>query len=164
VSQNWPLGAGPVSTNLAFGPAGMVVTVVLATLLGGALALSYRRTSAGQYNRDVAQAQIVLAVLMAIVMVVVGDHLSRAFGAVGILSVMRFRVKMQSATEAATLLGAVVVGMASGVGMYLEACVATLGLALLAHVLSWCFVVPAPQGPGNALPPDTGGALERRED
>ncbi|MNT89392.1 hypothetical protein D3C86_2014560 [compost metagenome] len=87
---------------------------------------------------------------MALVMVVVGDNLSRAFGAVGILSVMRFRVKMQGAGEAMTLLGAVVVGMAAGVGMWREAVIGATFLGLLTIVLARVFV-PSSAPRGSAI-------------
>ena len=132
-------------------PAGalaMLGSVSLATALGAVLAVVYRRTAGPAYNPDIAQSQIVLAALMALVMVVVGDNLSRAFGAVGILSVMRFRVKMQGAGEAMTLLGAVVVGMAAGVGMLREAAIGAGFLGLLTVILARVFAPPAaPRGP-----------------
>lgn len=126
------------------GPVAMLGALLLATGLGALLALIYRRTAGRSYSPDIAQSQIVLAALMALVMIVVGDHLSRAFGAVGILSVMRFRVKMQGAGEALTLLGAVVVGMAAGVGMLREAVIGAAFLGLLNIVLAWLFVPDRP--------------------
>lgn len=125
-------------------------SLVVATAMGSLLAIVYRRTAGPAYSPDIAQSQIVLAALMALVMVVVGDHLSRAFGAVGILSVMRFRVKMQGAREALTLLGAVVVGMAAGVGMLREAVIGASFLSLLTIVLSRLFV-SSPKPPKSIL-------------
>lgn len=144
----WPFDA-PTVAAVAPPPAAtaVIASLALATLLGGVLALVYRRTAGQAYNPDIAQSQIVLAALMALVMVVVGDHVSRAFGAVGILSVMRFRVKMQGASEAMTLLGAVVVGMAAGVGMLREAVIGAAFLGLLTIALSRIFAPgPAPRG------------------
>jgi hypothetical protein len=116
----------------------------LATVLGALMALAYRLSTGGNYNADIAQSQIVLSALMSLVMLVVGDNLSRAFGAVGILSVMRFKVKMQGAGEALTLLGGVVVGMACGVGMYRQAVLGAILLSLLNMALAKLFApVPA---------------------
>jgi hypothetical protein len=113
--------------------------LAVATAMGLLLAAVYRRTAGSAYNPDIAQSQIVMAALMALVMAVVGDHLSRAFGAVGILSVMRFRVKMQGAGEALTLLGSVVVGMAAGVGMWRDAVIGACFLGLLHLALARTF-------------------------
>jgi ABC-type spermidine/putrescine transport system permease subunit II len=117
----------------------IAMALSLATAMGTLLALVYRRTTGDAYNPDIAQSQIVLAALMALVMVVVGDQISRAFGAVGILSIMRFRVKMKGAGEALSLLGAVVVGMAAGVGMFREAVIGGCFLGLLTIVLATVF-------------------------
>jgi hypothetical protein len=124
--------------------------LAVATAMGLLLAAVYRRTAGSAYNPDIAQSQIVMAALMALVMAVVGDHLSRAFGAVGILSVMRFRVKMQGAGEALNLLGSVVVGMAAGVGMLREAVIGACFLGLLNIVLSRLFA-PAPTQRGSTV-------------
>jgi len=143
----WPgLTADVAAAVSTPGPLAMAGAIGCASGLGALLAFVYRRTAGAAYNPDIAQAQIALAALMAMVMLVVGDHLSRAFGAVGVLSVMRFRVKMQGAAEATTLLGAVAVGMAAGVGMYREALAGALCLSLLAVILAATFK-PAPGGP-----------------
>jgi hypothetical protein len=144
----WPFdGMATAAVSPPPSAAAVIASLVVATALGGVMALVYRRTAGPAYNPDIAQSQIVLAALMALVMVVVGDHVSRAFGAVGILSVMRFRVKMQGAGEAMTLLGAVVVGMAAGVGMLREAVIGATFLSLLTIALSRVFAPgPAPRG------------------
>lgn len=133
------------STTAAFasphGAATILATLALATLMGGLLALVYRRTAGDRYNPDIAQSQIVLAALMALVMVIVADQISRAFGSVGVLSIMRFRVKMKGAGEALSLLGAVVVGMAAGVGLFREAIIGGCFLGLLTIVLARVFTI-----------------------
>jgi hypothetical protein len=137
----------PAVSSMPTGALAMFGALCLATAMGVLLALVYRHTAGSAYNPDIAQSQIVMAALMALVMIVVGDHLSRAFGAVGILSVMRFRVKMQGAGEALNLLGSVVVGMAAGVGMLREAVIGACFLGLLNIVLAHLFVPgPAPRG------------------
>ena len=107
--------------------------------LGSLLAIAYRLTSTRTFKQEIAESQIVLATMMAFVMMIVGDNLSRAFGAVGILSVMRLRVRMRGPSEALNLLGAVVVGMASGVGLLREALIGTCILGLLDISLAYVF-------------------------
>lgn len=113
--------------------------LTVAAGLGTILAFIYRLTAARPYKQEIAESQIVLATLMALVMIIVGDNISRAFGAVGILSVMRLRVRMRGPSEALTLLGSVAVGMASGVGMVREAIVGTCFLGLLNIILAKAF-------------------------
>lgn len=109
----------------------LLVAFVAAVLLSAGMAYVYRLASAEDYNADIAQSQILLACIMAVVMLVVGDNLSRAFGAVGILSVIRFRAKIKTSHEAATLLASVAIGMACGVGLYRVAIAGALLMCLL---------------------------------
>ncbi len=112
-------------------PAHLFLGLVGALLLSGLMALVYRRVAGPAYAPDVAQAQILLACIMALVMMIVGDSVSRAFGAVGILSVIRFRTNVRDSAEAATLLGSVAVGMACGVGLIGVAVAGALFLAFV---------------------------------
>ena len=61
----------------------MFVRLPLAAVLGTALALRPRRRSQGARKVVVIQTQIMLAVVGAVIMLVVGNSLSRAFGIVG---------------------------------------------------------------------------------
>lgn len=127
-----PVGSGP---NIA-------IAIGTATLLGCVLALAYRVASGPGFNRDIAGSQVMLAALMAMVMLAVGDNLGRAFGSVGILSVLRFRVKMRTTGDAISLLSAVITGMAAGVGLYRLALAGGMLLALLIVLLARFFTAP----------------------
>jgi hypothetical protein len=95
-----------------------MVRLPLAAALGAALAFRPRRS--GTPNRDpaVIQTQIVLAVVGAIIMLVVGASLARAFGIVGVASLIRYRSKIDDPKDAVVMLSALAVGLASGVGLY----------------------------------------------
>lgn len=129
------------------GPLAILGLLVAAAGFGALLAFVYRLTSTRTYKQEIAESQIVLATLMALVMMIVGDNLSRAFGAVGILSVMRLRVRMRGPSEALNLLGAVVVGMATGVGLLREALIGACFLSLLDIALAYVF---HPSRPGRS--------------
>lgn len=118
-------------------PIHLLLALLCAAVLSGLLAFVYRIAAGAEYNSDIAKSQVLLSCIMAVVLMVVGDSLSRAFGAVGILSVIRFRAKISRASEAATLLSAVAVGMACGVGLMSLAAIGTLFLSLLLLTLSW---------------------------
>lgn len=116
--------------------ANMLLAVGTATVMGMILAVSYRLAWGQAYDRDIAASQVMLAALMAMVMLAVGDSLGRAFGSVGILSVLRFRIKMRRTGDALALLSAVITGMAAGVGLYHLAIEGGFILALLAVILT----------------------------
>jgi hypothetical protein len=109
-----------------------VVALPLAAVLGAALA--FRPVRRGTPPRDpaVIQTQVVLAVIGAAVMLVVGASLARAFGIVGAASLVRYRARIGDPKDAAVMLAALAVGLASGAGIYaVGALVTAFTLAVL---------------------------------
>jgi uncharacterized membrane protein YhiD involved in acid resistance len=95
-----------------------MVRLPLAAALGAALALRPRRRGTPKRDPAVIQTQIMLAVVGAIIMLVVGASLARAFGIVGVASLIRYRSKIDDPKDAVVMLCALAVGLASGVGLY----------------------------------------------
>ena len=77
---------------------------------------------------EMAQAQILLCAAAAIITLVIGDSLAKAFGLVGLGSFVRFRSGLKDPRDAAVLFLTIGLGMACGHG--------ALGLALTAGLLS----------------------------
>jgi uncharacterized membrane protein YhiD involved in acid resistance len=103
----------------------------LAAALGTALALRPRRRGTPRRDPAVVQTQIVLAVVGAVIMLVVGASLARAFGIVGAANLIRYRSKIEDPKDAVVMLCALAVGLASGVGLYALALFST-GFLLVA--------------------------------
>jgi uncharacterized membrane protein YhiD involved in acid resistance len=95
-----------------------MVRLPLAAALGAALALRPRRRGTPTRQPAVVQTQIILAVVGAIIMLVVGASLARAFGIVGVASLIRYRSKIDDPKDAVVMLAALAVGLAGGVGLY----------------------------------------------
>src|SRR5207244_5513339 len=74
----------------------------------------------------VVQTQIILAVVGAVVMLVVGSSLARAFGIVGAAGLVRYRAKIEDPKDAGVMLSTLAVGLACGVGLWLLALFATV--------------------------------------
>ena len=102
------------------------IALPAAALLGAALAFRPRRSGTPPRNPAVIQTQIILAVVGALVMLVVGSSLARAFGIVGAAGLIRYRAKIEDPKDAGVMLAALGVGLATGVGLYLLAAFATL--------------------------------------
>jgi hypothetical protein len=100
----------------------------LAAGLGAALALRPRRRGTPPRRTAVVQTQIVLAIVGAVVMLVVGASLARAFGIVGVASLIRYRSKIDDPKDAVVMLAALAVGLAAGVGLYALSISSTLFL------------------------------------
>jgi uncharacterized membrane protein YhiD involved in acid resistance len=94
------------------------IALPLSTLLGTALALRPRRKGTPPRSSAVVQTQIILALIGALVMLVVGASLARAFGVVGAAGLIRYRAKIDDPKDAGVMLSTLGVGLASGVGLY----------------------------------------------
>ncbi len=90
----------------------------LAAVLGTALALRPRRKGTPRRDQAVIQTQIILAVVGAVIMLVVGASLARAFGIVGAANLIRYRSKIEDPKDAGVMLCCLAVGLAAGVGLY----------------------------------------------
>jgi len=102
------------------------VALPLATALGAALALRPRTRGTPKRSSQVVQTQIILAIIGALVMIVVGTSLARAFGVVGAAGLVRYRAKIDDPKDAGVMLTTLAVGLACGIGVY--------GLAVFATV------------------------------
>ncbi len=109
----------------------LFVRLPLAAVLGTALALRPRRRSQGARKVVVIQTQIMLAVVGAVIMLVVGNSLSRAFGIVGAAGLIRYRSNIADPKDAVVMLSALASGLAAGVGLYRFAVGATVFMMLL---------------------------------
>jgi uncharacterized membrane protein YhiD involved in acid resistance len=117
-------------TDVVQGHAEMVqrslVALPFATALGAALAFRPRRRGTPPRSAPVIQTQIILAVVGALVMLVVGSSLARAFGIVGAANLIRYRAKIEDPKDAVVMLSTLSLGLACGVGLY--------GLAIVGSV------------------------------
>jgi uncharacterized membrane protein YhiD involved in acid resistance len=102
-----------------------LVRLPLAALLGAALALRPKRRGTPPRTPAVLQTQIILSIVGAVIMLVVGASLARAFGIVGAANLIRYRSKIDDPKDAVVMLCTLAVGLASGVGLYLLATVST---------------------------------------
>lgn len=112
-----------------------MIRLPLAAALGAALALRPRRRGTPKRDPAVIQTQIILAVVGAVIMLVVGASLARAFGIVGVASLIRYRSKIDDPKDAVVMLCALAVGLASGVGLYALAAFSALFLVAALWVI-----------------------------
>ena len=112
-----------------------VVRLPFAAGLACVLAFRARRRGTPKRQPPVIQTQIILAVVGAVVMLVVGSSLARAFGIVGAAGLVRYRAKIEDPKDAGVMLSTLAVGLASGVGIFLLAAFATVFILGLLWVL-----------------------------
>jgi uncharacterized membrane protein YhiD involved in acid resistance len=99
------------------------------------LAFRPRRRGTPKRQMPVIQTQIILAVVGAVVMLVVGSSLARAFGIVGAAGLVRYRAKIDDPKDAGVMLSTLAVGLASGVGVWLLAAFATTFILALLWIV-----------------------------
>ena len=109
----------------------IVLNLILAFALGLVIATVYRWTADMAENAMI-DALIILCMLIAVVMVVIGDSVARAFSLVGALSIIRFRTVVQDARDIAFVFFSLAVGMAIGAG---NPPVAVIGTFLISVVI-----------------------------
>jgi uncharacterized membrane protein YhiD involved in acid resistance len=112
-----------------------VIRLPLAAILGTILALRPRRRGTPERQPAVVQTQIILAVVGALIMLVVGASLARAFGIVGAANLIRYRTKIDDPKDAVVMLCALAAGLAAGVGLYGLAAVGTVFIVFCLWVI-----------------------------
>src|SRR5262245_16677668 len=107
----------------------ILLRLVIAALLGAFLGYRlWRRLLPNTLppSRETAQAQTLIAVAGALMVVVIGHSTARAFGLVGLGAFIRFRSGIKDPRDAAVMFVMIGIGMACGLGAIPMAVVATL--------------------------------------
>lgn len=104
-----------------------VEKITFSFLLAGILGaiVSYRK-KIDAYGLAVMEAHIILAFAASLMMMIIGSEIARAFGLMGAATIVRYRYSLSSPREASSLIIALGVGMACGVGLYALAIIATI--------------------------------------
>jgi uncharacterized membrane protein YhiD involved in acid resistance len=116
----------------------VLVVRLAAAFVMGLLAAGVYRLTIRSRNGSVASflaTLVLLSVVIALVTMVIGDNVARAFSLVGALAIVRFRTVVEDTRDTAFVMYAVVVGMAAGAGYILAPLLAT-PLVLMA---AWLF-------------------------
>jgi hypothetical protein len=113
----------------------IAAALLLALGLGVVVALVYRASVPGRVlSPDLQSSLILLSLVAAMVMMVIGNNIARAFSLVGALAIVRFRTRLRSPWDISFVFFALAVGIASGVMAWRVAIIGTaiITLAILA--------------------------------
>ena len=114
----------------------MVINTIAALVIGVLISLVYRLTHKGlSYSQSFSQTIVFVTLIVAIVMMVIGGSLARAFALVGALSIIRFRTVLKDTKDMAYIFGALALGMAAGTSNYFLAGIGTVVVSALAFLL-----------------------------
>lgn len=103
----------------------------LALLLGLSVAFTYRVSVPGRVlSPSIQSSMVLLALISAMVMMVIGNNVARAFSLVGALAIIRFRTRLKSPWDITFIFFSLAVGIACGVLAYRVAIMGTFTINL----------------------------------
>lgn len=114
-----------------------LLCLVVAASLGTVLAFRPRRAGGPPRVAHVTQAQIMMAIVGCLVMLVVGASLARAFAIAGTAGLVRYRAKIDDPKDASVMLACLALGLASGVGLLYLAASGTAFIVGVLWLLEW---------------------------
>lgn len=121
---------------LSLEPAQVIANLAVALLCGLLISVSYRLTADGaHFSPAFVRANVVLCMITALVIMVIGNNLARAFGLVGAMSIIRFRTAVKDIIDIVYIFFALAAGMAAGVGLRGIAIAGTIGIGAAMVVL-----------------------------
>ena len=122
----------------------VIGNVIVAMLCGIFIALLYKYTYKGlNYSASFTISLIMLTMITAIVIMVIGNNLARAFGMVGAMSIIRFRTAVKDTADIMFIFFALSIGLAAGVKLYSVAVLGTFLVGLVYLVVTkFSFTLP----------------------
>lgn len=137
-----------------FGETGIVdelLVVVLSFILGVVIAGVYKFVHKdGDYSQSFIVTLVMLCTLIAIVIMIIGSNVARAFSLGGALSIIRFREALRDPKDIAFVFFATATGLAVGAGAYAYAVAGVLLLSVFLIILIK-FNIFAPSGTAKKL-------------
>lgn len=125
------------ATGTGFGVWETFAALALSFLLCLIVAYFYRQTHRGlSYSVSFVHAMILMGVTVAVIMLVIGSNIARAFTLVGALSIIRFRNAVKDSRDVAFIFLTMAIGMAVGTGFYLTALIFTVSISFIVYFLS----------------------------
>ncbi len=114
-----------------------ILTILLGTFaLSAWVALLYRQTHKGaNYNQGYVQTLVVMGGIIAMIMLIVGSDVAKAFTMMGAFSIIRFRNNMKETRDIGFIFLVMAIGMSMGTKLYLLAIIATLVMSVILYLM-----------------------------
>lgn len=126
--------ATTATTELTFIDA--ILTILIAIALGGIISFTYMKTNPGGYSQSFTLTMVLLPVIVAIIILLIGSNVARAFSLAGAFSIIRFRSAPGDPKDITFVLFTMASGLACGVGSFGYAILFTLILCVLMFILN----------------------------
>lgn len=116
-------------------PAEAFANLSVALICGIIIGILYRITYRGvNYSSNYVIAIIMLTMITALVIMVIGNNLARAFGLVGAMSIIRFRTAVKDTQDIMFIFFALAIGLSCGASMYIIALIGTFFIGLTSWI------------------------------
>lgn len=116
----------------------VLLNVSVAFVCSVFISLIYRSTYKGtSYSVTYVNSLIAFSMITAIIIMVIGNNLARAFGLVGSMSIIRFRMAIKDTRDIVYIFFSLAIGMATGVGLHAVAITGTLYIGVILFLLSY---------------------------
>lgn len=136
MEQVWQVIENASSHTSEFSVTGILLSLLLAFVLGQLLAWMYYFTHSGlSYSRSFVQSLILITVIVSMVMSTIAGSFIVAVGLMGALSIIRFRNIIKDTRDIAFIFCALVIGMACGSQRYTIAIIGTLAICAIIFYL-----------------------------
>lgn len=113
-----------------------VILIAMSCLVGLIISITYMKTSpANTYSQNFALTLIILPIVVAIIILLIGSNIARAFSLAGAFSIIRFRSAPGDPKDIAYVLFSMSAGLASGVGLYMYSLSFTVFLCFIMFIL-----------------------------
>lgn len=96
-----------------------MLTIIVSFVLGGFISLTYMRTcEKSSYSQNFSLTLVLVPMVIAIIILLIGSNVARAFSLAGAFSIIRFRSSPGDPKDIAYVLFAMAAGLACGVGFF----------------------------------------------
>ena len=121
-----------------YSPSEVIINVCLSFLLGLFISFIYKSTHKGlSYSQSFMLTLVYVTIIVAIVMMLIGNNLARAFALVGALSIIRFRTVVKDTKDTAYVFLSLAAGMAAGTSSYFIGIFGVGFVAIVAFLLDF---------------------------
>lgn len=123
--------------NLSLTIGTVIENLIVALFCSLIIAVFYRFTYRGPgFSVSFIHSLVILSLITSIVIMVIGNHLARAFGLVGAMSIIRFRTPVKEVMDIVYIFFALAIGMAAGVGLHQVAIGGSLFIGIVLMLLT----------------------------
>ncbi|MBN1659677.1 MAG: DUF4956 domain-containing protein [Anaerolineae bacterium] len=115
----------------------VVVSLLLSFVLCSAIGWIYQITHRGaSYTQSFVHTLVLNGMVVAVVMLIIGSNIARAFALVGALSIIRFRNAVKETRDVGFIFFTMAIGMAIGTKFYLLAVIAAVVISLIILIMT----------------------------